>query len=481
MFIERNGYMKKHCRFLLLLTLVASMLMTASCGGGEKETRFIYKITDGYATVIGYSGVESEITIPKKLGGKTVKKIEENAFNGMVGLRKVTIPDTVTAIDYAFVGCPDLVLVELGSGIITMNGAFRDCPKLETVIGGRNATEISEAFMNCVSLTSAYIPKTVIACESAFRGCKALTSVKVEEGVTALPFTFENCTSLTEIMLPSTVSEAVSTFENCTSLLSVTGLSNVTVLENTFAGCTALPHVSLGDNVKVLKGAFVNCSSLRFLDGLPSEVESYSPSFSGCIALTEMVIPKMSEAEAANYDIASDVKGCNGLEKLTVNTSFFVRSEFCTTFADCWSIKEVNIPNDVAEQLLRVDAMFTDRLYTGKDSAVTKAVNKYKKQSTVRITVGFGFIEDVGYTHIFGGDVGYFSYEDIAKEQSVIGFESFTKSYVWCGYPNETNRKNTTVAIEREYTFYLRVTGGSSGELPLKVFVNGMECMIEHN
>ncbi len=473
--------MKKYCRFLLLILLVFSMLLTVSCGGAKKKTDFIYKITDGYATVTGYSGLESEIVIPKKLGGKTVKKIEENAFRGMVGLKKVTIPDTVTAIDYAFTECPDLVLVELGDGIKTMNGAFKGCPKLVTVIGGRNAAELSEAFMNCVSLTSGYIPKSATACASTFRGCTSLEDVKIEEGITALPFTFEGCTSLKQIMLPATVTEAVHTFENCTSLISVTGCKNFTVLENTFAGCTAIPHIALGDNVKVLKGAFLNCSSLMFLDGLPSEVESYSPSFTGCTALTEMVIPKMAEAEAAVYDLASDVKGCAGLQKVTVNTPFFVTGEFCTTFAGCSSLKEVNIPDEAAEALLRVDATYEDRLFTGKKSELTSAVNKYKKASTVRITVGFGFVGETGYTHIYGGDVDFFSYEDVAAKQSVIGFESFTKTYYWCGYPNGSNRKTSTVGLEREYTFYLRVTGGNDGNLPSRVTVNGMECVIEDN
>ncbi len=473
--------MRRYCRFLLLILLTASMLLTVSCDGKKKKTDFIYEITDDYATVIGYSGIESEITIPKKLGGKTVKVIAENAFRGMVGLKKVTIPDTVTAIDYAFSECPDLVLVELGTGIKTMNGAFKDCPKLETVIGGRNATELSEAFMNCVSLTSGYIPKSAVACASTFRGCKALTDVKVEEGITALPFTFEGCTSLKEIMLPLTVTEAVHTFENCVSLISVTGCKNLTVLENTFAGCTAIPHVSLGDNVKVLKGAFLNCSSLMFLDNPPSEVESYSPSFTGCVALTEIVIPKMAESEAATYDLASDVKGLTGLNKITVNTPFFVTGEFCTTFAGCSSLREVNIPDEAAEALLRVDAMYEDRLFTGKNTAVTKAVNNYKKASTVRITVGFGYVGETGYTHIYGGDVDFFDYEDVAAKTSVLNFESFTKTYYWCGYPNGTNRKSTTVAIEREYTFYLRVTGGNDGNLPSRVTVNGMECVIEDN
>lgn len=457
------------------------MLLTVSCGEKtkEKKTDFIYKITDGYATVIGYSGIDSEIVIPNKLGGKTVTRIEENAFKGMVGLKKVTVPDTVTAIDHAFPECPELVSVDLGTGIETMNGAFKDCPKLETVSGGENATQLSESFMNCVSLTKGYIPLNATECDSAFYGCKALTEVKIEEGITALPYTFLGCESLTEVVLPTTVTEAVHTFENCSALTSVTGCENLTVLEAAFSGCKSLTGVTLGENVSILKGAFLNCSSLSAVSNLPSEVESYSPSFTGCVALTEMVIPKMPEAEAAAYDLGSDVKGCAALTKLTVNSTFFITEEFCTIFAGCSSIQEVNIPKESAEALLRVDASYYDKLFTGKYSAVTKAVTASKKASTLRVTPSFGYVGETAYTHVSGGDVDYFVYQNVASETSVHDFTSFTKSYYWCGYPNQTNRKKTTVAIERVFYFYLRVTGTNDGTLPSAVTVNGVECTVE--
>ncbi len=474
--------MKKLSRFFTLILLALSMLVSVSCESGEKKekTKFIYEIVDGYAVITGYSGIEDEVSVPSTIEGNTVKAVAENAFKGMVGLKKLTLPDSVTIIDYAFSECPDLETVELGSGIVSMNGAFKDCPKLTSVSGGNSVKELSEAFMNCAALKSAYIPKTVTNCISSFRGCKSLTSVNIEEGVTALPYTFTDCTSLSKISIPSTVTEGVSTFKNCVALVSVTGIKNFSVLENTFEGCTALTSISLGDNIKILRAAFINCTSLTEIENLPSEVESYSPSFTGCTALTEMIIPKMPEDEAATYDLSADVKNSTALKKVTVNTSFFITGEFCKTFAGCASLTEVNIPNEAAKAFLRVDAIHQDKLFSGKNSAVTKAVNKYKKASNVRITIGFGFIGDVGYTHIYGGDVNFFSYEEVASSTDVIGFEPFTKSYYWCGYPNGTNRKSTTVAIEREYTFYLRVTGGNDGILPSTVKVNGMDCMIEN-
>ncbi len=471
--------MKKSCRFFVLILLVFSMLCSASCGSEEKKTDFIYEITGDYATVIGYSGVENEIEIPRTLGGKTVKKIAENAFRGMIGLKKVTIPDTVAEIDYAFIECPDLVSVNIGSGVLTMNGAFKDCPKLETVYGGKNATELTEAFINCVSLSTGYIPATATACSSAFRGCTAMKTAKIEEGITSLPSTFEGCSALTEVTLPLSVTEASSTFENCSALTKVNGCTSLTVLNNTFSGCSSLVQISLGENVKILSGAFINCSALTAVDNLPTEVESYSPSFSGCTSLAQIIIPKMPDDEAKIYDLASDVKGLTALRKVTVLSPSLVTGEFCTVFEGCSSISEVIIPDETAKEFLRVNATYSDSIYKGSASKVTNAVKKSKQASSVIVSKSFGVIDGKKYTHISGGDVDFFTYDKIAEAQDVLNFKPFTKSYYWCGYPDQTNRKTNTVGIERTYSFYLRVSGINTGTLPATVAINGVKCIIE--
>ncbi len=482
-FAERIYLMQKALRSALLFILVLSTLLGISCGqdGKKKEkSDFIYEISDNKVTITGYSGLDGDVVIPSVIEDLPVTKIAENAFNGMINLKSITLPDSVMVIDYAFVGCPELERATLGNGIISMSGAFKNCKKLTEVTGGKSATQMSEAFMNCVSLTSGMLPANAVGTVSAFRGCKKLTEVTVGEGITSLPYTFEGCTALLSVTLPSTVKDAAHAFEGCTALTEVIGAEHLTDLDSTFVSCSRLSSLALGDGVKTLKNAFTDCASLSNIENLPSEVEEYSSSFKGCTSLTAVVIPK-SASGGKDYDISADISGLSSAKDITVYADFFVTGEFCKTFSGCSSLENLVIPDSAAEALLRVDAMFTDALYTGTNKSVKNAVNKCKKASNVRITDNFGYIGETSYTHIYGGDVAAFSPEDVAASKSIIGFESFSQSYYWCGYPSWTNRKNTTVAIERTYTFYLRVTGGNDGTLPFKINVNGMECAVEDN
>lgn len=479
---KRKNSMKRILRLISALLLLPVLIVSlASCGKDSKDklTGFIYEIVDDSITITGYSGLESHITIPDKIKGLPVTAVAENAFKGMINLEKVTLPDSVTTIDYAFTECPQLTSVSLGSGIISMNGAFKDCQKLVTVTGGENAIELAEAYLGCISLLEAEIPRAATNCISTFKNCSSLVSVTINEGITELPYTFSGCTSLKEISIPSTVNTAMNTFKDCSSLTTVNGAEYLTSLDNTFNGCVSLSSLTLGNDVKMLSGAFVGCSSLTLIENLPSEVEAYSPSFTGCTNLSDIVIPKMPEKDLTSYIFITDIEGCHSVKNVTVNSQITFTAEFCKTFSGCTLLESITVPDDVALDFLRVDSMYTDSIFIGTDAKVSSAVSKSKKASNIRITEDYGFIEDKSYTHIYGGDVNAFDPERIESEASVIGFESFTKSYYWCGYPKGTDRRNNTIAIEREYSFYLRVTGENDGTLPSSVTVNGMHCIIE--
>ncbi len=48
----------------------------------QQEQDFSYEISGDYAVITAYKGVDSEIYLPEQLGGKTVKKVDENTFEG---------------------------------------------------------------------------------------------------------------------------------------------------------------------------------------------------------------------------------------------------------------------------------------------------------------------------------------------------------------------------------------------------------------
>lgn len=466
--------------FLLALTLVLPVL--TACGGETEQSHdfLIEENSDGTLTIVGWSGLESELVIPEELDGKTVTVIGENAFRAVKGLTSVSVPDTVTAIDYAFVDCKDLKTVTLGKGIRTMNGAFEGCSALEGVTPREGVTEMSEAFKDCTSLKSAYIPSTVTYCASAYRGCTSVTEATVAEGVEALDYVFEGCTSLVTANMPVSVKKGTSVFEGCRSLETVNGELNFTELDCTFKGCSALISVALGDGVTVMKEAFVDCSSLKTIKGLPRKVDSYACSFTGCSSLESAVIPELAdENEASKYDISEDIKGCTALKSLDILTSFMVTGEFCKTFSGLSALESMTLTDDVLLKLLRVSSYYEDRIYTGDNSAVYNQSYQSRKASTVRITDDYGYIDGQSYTHIYGYDLNAIDADAIAEASEVLGFESFTRTSYWSGYPKGTNRKNTAVAIERVYTFHLRVTGKNDGSLPPEIMINGINCMTD--
>jgi hypothetical protein len=129
--------------------------------------------------------------------------------------------------------------------------------------------------------------------------------------------------------------------------------------------------------------------------------------------------------------------------------------------------------------MMKVESFYVDQPYEGNDSAVKSAYDYAVKTTYVRITDDYGNIDGVSYTHVQGTDVGLFDAEQIERQTEILGFEDFTKSAYWCGYPKGSNRKANAIAIERIYTFYLRVSGKNDGSLAPEITVNGVRCSTE--
>lgn len=469
-------------------------LLTTSCSGGGKgdgtgdqpvslpgndPDNFIYEEKDGELTVTGYSGIDKTLSIPDKINGKQVTAIAENAFRGFLYLEKVVIPDSVRVIDNAFAACTDLEYVGIGNGVTSMEGAFSGCTALKTVTGGFSVEYMDRAFEGCTSLENGMIGEKVKSAAGAFSGCTSLGNVSVTNGIAALDRTFENCTGLTSVALPESVTRLDSAFSGCVSLVTVTGLENVSVLNSAFAGCAAIEELTLGDGVTEMTGAFVGCRFLQKINNLPRSVGKYTASFTGCASLKEAVVPAVSDEEALQeYTPSEDFNGCISLEKIEILAEYPVRENFCNAFAGLSSLKEVTLPENAVELLLRVAYTFTDSIYTGSDKTVTAAIKKYKKEKNVRVTDNYAVIDGKNYSHIYGGDTHEIDPVKTSEEADIAAFEPFTQSMYWCGYPTGGSRSTELVAIERAYSFFLRTTGTNDGLIPDTVTVNGRVCTV---
>jgi hypothetical protein len=121
---------------------------------------------------------------------------------GCISLHKISIPPTVTTIDYLFGGNTSLTEVHLSEGLVKLDHAFRECTSLTRVDIPGTVSVINEAFVGCTSLVEIHfreglkeirkaafknlpllhvnIPSTVTVIKlDAFQGCPFLRNIDV--------------------------------------------------------------------------------------------------------------------------------------------------------------------------------------------------------------------------------------------------------------------------------------------------------------
>ncbi|PXV89571.1 Ig-like protein group 2 [Lachnotalea glycerini] len=142
--IKRLGFMT----FLLGTTLLFHMNAKAT---GTYED-YTYTVSDGEVTITGYSGGETDITIPDTVDGYQVTNIGVDAFYKNKTIVSVVIPKTVKIIEqFAFYNAINLREVTIENG----------CEKI-----------LANAFGLCSNLTKIVIPKSVTTFEYVDSGNK---------------------------------------------------------------------------------------------------------------------------------------------------------------------------------------------------------------------------------------------------------------------------------------------------------------------
>lgn len=254
-----------------VIVMVASVLVQHESDAVEytDDSGFVFETgTNNRATVTGYQGSETELTIPStvEINGRTytVNQIGDNAFAGC-SFASITIPGTVTTIgEYAFyeVG---LTSVTLSEGLTTIGAhAFEGNPIAELDLPGSLLYLRESAFAFDTALETVEIPSRLSTYDRAFMGCSSLESITVASGnshfsaVDGILFDDDGKTLYaypaakpeTSYTVPEAVTNISSgAFLGNSSLKTVAIGTKVTAIgDGAFSGCGSLSTISVGDN-----------------------------------------------------------------------------------------------------------------------------------------------------------------------------------------------------------------------------------------
>ena len=188
------------------ITATTSNGKTATCTvtASDPYADFSFILSgNGYA-LTGYSGTDTEVTVPAEYMGKSVTIINSRAFYDCSFITKISLPNTIKEIgNSAFGYCTALKTIEIPACFRILDSVFIGCTSLEEVTLPDGLISIgNNLFTNCNSLNKVTILSGNVA-RYAFADCANLEEIIVGENVSSVAQgAFEDCTSLQYLTLP---------------------------------------------------------------------------------------------------------------------------------------------------------------------------------------------------------------------------------------------------------------------------------------
>jgi len=271
-------------RQALLWASVAVLALPAAV----QAQKFTYTTnSDNTITITGYTGTGGVVNIPSTIDGKSVVTIGEIAFAHQRKLTGVTIPSSVTSIEYyAFDSCYNLNTVSLPiDGLQNIEDyAFSACLSLANIAIPYSVTNIgSSAFSTCANLSMITVNESNAVYSSTngvlfdkyqttvvqYPGGKAGSTYTIPNSVTTIgDESFADCHNLNTMIIPDSVTNIEHyAFGGCYNLTNITIGSGVTCIgETAFYQCTGLTSLSIPNSVTNIGGwAFCNSWNLTLM------------------------------------------------------------------------------------------------------------------------------------------------------------------------------------------------------------------------
>ena len=187
------------------------------------EDGFKYKLYSSYCEIVGYSGNNTDITVPAEIENTPVTVIGENAFADSY-VTSVSLPDSVTRIEKsAFFDCKSLLQIDFGKNVESVGRyAFFGCNNLISISFGESLKEIEEyAFNSCSAIESIVFPDSLeYLGNHSFYLCSSLFKVFIPDSVSKLGIeVFKSCDNNFKIYAPA--ESSASKYANDNSILYV--------------------------------------------------------------------------------------------------------------------------------------------------------------------------------------------------------------------------------------------------------------------
>ncbi len=360
--------------FLLMAVIVAITVGTVMVVSAYSETEYYtegdytYTVADGEAIITGYSGEQEDVVIPDALGGYPVAKINKWSFEDKSCIKRLTIPESVTYIDFlAFEDCSYLNYVKFESTDTKVNDdAFEGCKNIN-IIELPDASVWSEfgfissyyddvynaysggadLYVNGKRITEYVVPAG--ATTAFFSYCESLEKIILAESVTAI--SFNGCSSLKSITVPGNVKEiGHRAFQNCRALETVVLCEGVTSIGYcAFENCRNIETITIPKSVETVNdGAFFQCDVDNiFLTDLEAWCNVKTKNNKNLIYGVNYYIngKLLTELTVTAKIKESFFEGCESLQKITFAND--VKKIGNRSFRYCKNLQTINIPASV--------------------------------------------------------------------------------------------------------------------------------------